>query len=172
MEKFLKLIDSKKIQWLIGLCFALFMLVVLPLVAWISRQNGLTQTPDTSLLYSSAQFSEWMVAYGEGGRRLYLILRWTFDLVYPLVYGLFFYMLLYKLKLHIRYQWVIVSAVAFDYFENLAASINVLIFPAINQSMIYLMQIFSTIKWVALILVFIIIIYNAIRKWINHEKAR
>ena len=50
---------------------------------------GEWESPDTSLIYSEADLYDMAENYGEMGRKAYIKLRWTFDLVWPFVYTLF-----------------------------------------------------------------------------------
>jgi len=70
--------------------FILFTALVLPRQAAeaesISSGAG---SPDTSFWYTPDDLYRMVEAYGPAGRQAYLWARWTFDLVWPLVYTAF-----------------------------------------------------------------------------------
>lgn len=168
-----KLLLQPKYQKVIILTFIVFMAVVLPLVQWLNlKVIGVTQSPDTMLFYSTTQFSKLMIDYQASGRTLYIILRWTFDLIYPLVYGLFFLVLFYKLSKIKPYVYLVYLAVIFDYLENIFASINVYRFPEVNAFLIYLMQAFSIIKWLMIVFIIAIQIMLYIRRYRFGRKTK
>lgn len=71
-------------KWVIGasILFLLFLIVVLPQVSTYSNEAiGVSESPDQSFTYSGAQLYELAKSYGEAGRRTYIKLRWTFDLI-------------------------------------------------------------------------------------------
>jgi hypothetical protein len=90
IKQFNSFLLNKKIYMIIIIIFILFMVLVLPLVNLLSQQwIGVSESPDTMMFYHPNDFYALMTLYGLKGRQIYIILRWTFDLVYPFVYGLF-----------------------------------------------------------------------------------
>ncbi len=155
MKKLVVILSKRKIKiWLTAL-FGFFMLVVLPVVSMVSD----SASPDTMFFYSSGRFYDLMESYGQSGRNLYIILRWTFDLVYPLVYGLFFMMIMIALNSKIKFLFFPILGVIFDYLENTVATINVGIYPKEVDFLVYLMQVFSLMKWLSLLITVALIIY-------------
>lgn len=141
--------------------FVVFMIIVLPFINWLNNNYiGVTSSPDTMIFYSANRFYLLMEEYGVKGRNLYIFLRWTFDLVYPIVYGWFFVSLLVYLmkKLKHIYYWMlylVILAVLMDYLENIFSTINVAIFPKKIPLLVYIMQGTSLLKWLFIILVMI-----------------
>lgn len=161
---------SKKCFVSITLVLILFMVVVLP---WINHLNdiyiGVSMSPDTSFFYTPQAFYQMLNDYGSDGRRAYLIIRWTFDLVYPFVYGIFFYLVLDKLRLK---NWVLslpVLAVVFDFCENIIASYFMIFYEDELDALVYLLQVVSLLKWLMILVIVIMIIYGLFKKTIKHE---
>ncbi|HAE22034.1 MAG TPA: hypothetical protein DCG47_06900 [Spirochaetaceae bacterium] len=131
--------------------FVVFAFTVLPAKA----ADAALYTPpgasfDTSLFYTPAEAIERAVSYGEEGRSAYIFDRWTFDLVFPLIYGLFMLSAwAFSLKRlapggaitdRVRagaeksgeakpgYRWLLVPAlgIAFDFAENSAVTLLML----------------------------------------------
>lgn len=118
--------------------FVVFAFTVLPAKA----ADAALYTPvgasfDTSLFYTPAQAIERAFSYGEDGRAAYIFDRWTFDLAFPLVYGLF---MLSAWAFSIKrlsagpgkgkpaYGWLLVPAlgIALDFAENTAVTLLML----------------------------------------------
>jgi hypothetical protein len=118
--------------------FVVFAFTVLPAKA----ADAALYTPpgasfDTSLFYTPAQALERAFAYGEEGRAAYIFDRWTFDLAFPLVYGVFMLAAwAFSLKRLVSgdgqakpaYGWLLVPAlgIAFDFVENTAVTLLML----------------------------------------------
>jgi hypothetical protein len=157
------------------LIFLLFTALVLPQQAAKSEQvTGSAVSPDTSFFYSPADLYQIAEVYGEEGRAAYIRARFTFDLVWPLVYTLF---------LATAISWVFgkaftpdspwqranlapLVAALFDYLENLATSLVMLRYPAQTPVVDLLAPVFTALKWGSLGLGFVLLIGGiAVAAW-------
>jgi hypothetical protein len=94
-------------------------------------------------------------AYGPEGRQAYIRARWTFDLVFPLVYTAFLVTTLSQLSRRnfpgdSRWQsanLVPVLAMFFDYLENSATSLVMARYPAMTPIIDILAPVFTLVKW-------------------------
>jgi hypothetical protein len=138
------------------LVFLLFSALVLPQQASkAERETGSAVSPDTSLFYAPTELYGIAERYGEQGRQAYVRARFTFDLVWPLVYTFF---------LVTSISWVFRKAFApdslwqranlapligalFDYLENLGTSIVMLRFPAHTPGVDLLASVSTLMKW-------------------------
>jgi hypothetical protein len=136
--------------------FTLFTALVLPQQATEAEQKtGSGESPDTSFFYSPSDLYQIAESYGEQGRDAYVRARFTFDLVWPLVYTLF---------LATAISWVFGRGFApdspwqranlapllgalFDYLENLATSLVMLRFPDQTPLADLLAPLFTAMKW-------------------------
>ena len=141
------------------LIFLLFSALVLPQQATKAEQEtGSSDSPDTSFFYSPSDLYRMAEAYGEQGRQAYIRARFTFDLVWPLVYTLF---------LTTSISWVLGKAFApdsrwqranlgpllgalFDYLENLSTSLVMLRYPEQTAVVDALAPVFTALKWLFL----------------------
>jgi hypothetical protein len=113
-------------------------------------------SPDTSFFYSTDDLYRMADAYGEMGRAAYVRVRFTFDLVWPIVY-LFFLGTslswslaralpegnrLRMLNLFPAFGWL------FDMLENIAASAVMLNYPSHTLIVDVLSPVFIFLKWV------------------------
>ncbi|MBN2405487.1 MAG: hypothetical protein JXE06_07900 [Coriobacteriia bacterium] len=136
--------------------FALFIVVVLPAQAEVSEQelSGLG-SPDTSLFYSADDIYDWAEAYGVDGRDAYVRARWTFDLAWPVAYGLFLVTAIgwtgkfvYPVGSRGRLlNLVPLVAVLLDYTENVLTSMVILAYPRESIVAATLVPSVSAVKW-------------------------
>jgi hypothetical protein len=155
--------------------FLLFTALVLPQQAANSEQEtGSAVSPDTSFFYSPADLYRIAESYGEEGRQAYVRARFTFDLVWPLVYTLF---------LATAISWVFGKAFAadspwqranllplvaalFDYLENLSTSLVMIRYPAQTPVVDLLAPFFTALKWGSLGLSFVLLLGGiAVAAW-------
>ena len=136
--------------------FLLFSALVLPQQATRAEQEtGSTVSPDMSFFYSPSELYRMAESYGEQGREAYVRARFTFDLIWPLVYTLF---------LATAISWVFGKAFApdsrwqranlvpllgalFDYLENLSTSLVMMRFPAQTAVVDLLAPLFTALQW-------------------------
>jgi len=163
--------------------FLLFTALVLPAqAADADIVSGEAGSPDMSFYYSSQQLYEMAEAYGENGRDAYIRARFTFDLIWPLVYTLFLstaiswtFALFFPVES--RWRWVNITPIlgmAFDYAENISTSLVMYSYPATSDFLPIFAPVFTAIKWIfvggSFILVVIGIagaIWQAVRKRIE-----
>ena len=165
------------------LIFLLFSALVLPQQATKAEQEtGGSESPDTSFFYSSSDLYRMAESYGEQGREAYIRARFTFDLVWPLVYTLF---------LATSISWVFGRAFGsdsrwqranlapllgalFDYLENLAASLVMLRYPEQTVVVDALAPVFTASKWLLLGASFLLLfggVVVAAWRWIASRRS-
>jgi hypothetical protein len=161
--------------------FLLFTALVLPQQAAKSEQEtGSAVSPDMSFFYLPADLYKITESYGEEGREAYVRARFTFDLVWPLVYMLF---------LATAISWVFGKAFApdsrwqranlapllgglFDYLENLSTSLVMLRYPAQTPVVDLLAPVFTALKWGFLGVSFVLLfggIVVAVWRWMKQR---
>lgn len=159
MGRFSNWLVAQSKGWLVVLCvviFVLFMIFVLPNQA--AKADEYAQgmgSPDTSFYYSPEKLFEMAEAYGEKGRQAYVRARFSFDLIFPLVYGAFLVTLIswlagraFDLGSRWRYLNLIpVVGVIFDLLENTATSLVMAGFPERRLVAAQLAPVFTLVKW-------------------------
>jgi hypothetical protein len=139
--------------------FVLFMVLVLPRQAATAEgETGASDSPDTSFYYSPGDLYDMAAAYGQEGRAAYVRARFTFDLVWPLVYAFFLTAAigwLYGRAFPAGSRWQLtnlapVLGLAFDYLENLATSLVMVRYPAQTAVVDQLAPLFTLLKWLFL----------------------
>lgn len=171
-------------KWVIGtsVLFLLFLVFVLPQVSnYSSKAIGQTESPDQSFIYSGSQLYGLAERYGEAGRRTYIQLRWTFDLIWPVVYTLFLVTWTIKLveytssKSWMKYLVALpIMALLFDFLENIGATIVMARYPLESGIVQVITPIVTFIKWITvlgsfllLLLLIVIVLTSKIKKRIK-----
>jgi hypothetical protein len=132
--------------------FGLFVGLVLPYMNTLSEQYTSTVgSPDTSFSFDLARLNEIRMSYGEEGRINYVIIRWTFDVIWPFVYfaflGLSTAFLSKKIGFSTKLLYIPIVAVLFDFLENITATFYMLGYPNDLYAVGYILIASSMIKW-------------------------
>jgi len=157
--------------------FLLFTIFVLPAQAGgaetISEEAG---SPDMSFTYTADSLYEIAEAYGKAGRAAYIRARFTFDLIWPLVYTLFLSTaiswIFVRAKIHeSRWRWVNLApalGMFFDYTENISTSLVMYRYPDSTDFLATLAPILTAIKWILISGSFALLLLG-IGVWIWHS---
>lgn len=151
----IKKIVSWKVILLLTIVFLTFTLYIFPLYgAKINISEGEFNSLDARLCYSFAQVEELFTAMGEEGRATNQFISGVIDMIYPLVYGALFVLLLIKLTSNLVYKnikWIIslpILVVIVDYLENFSVLQLLRNFPSITIEQVALASSFTTVKFV------------------------
>ena len=137
--------------------FLLFAALVLPRqAARAEEETGTGRSPDTSLFYTPEELYQMAEAYGPEGRSYYIRARFTFDLVFPLVYLFFLATSISWIYGHLfvpdaLWRWanlVPVLGALFDLLENSTASFVMARFPDRTPVIDTLAPLFTFVKWI------------------------
>jgi hypothetical protein len=137
--------------------FLLFTALVLPGQA--SRTQPYTETagsPDMSFYYTADDLYQMAEAYGEDGREAYVRARFTFDLIWPMVYMIFLctgISWVYGRTFAPGSVWQLANLVPIlgmllDYLENIATSIVMMRYPIPTPVVDSLAAVLTMGKWV------------------------
>lgn len=136
--------------------FLVFTALALPAqAAEMERSTHGAGSPDTSFLYSPRDLYRMAEAYGPAGRAVYIRIRFTFDLLWPVVYTLFLVTAVSWLLRRAfpasgglqRLNLVPVGGMLFDYLENLCAALVMGRYPADTPVIDMLAPVFTFLKW-------------------------
>jgi hypothetical protein len=183
----LKNISERFYQWSKGwLIFVLFLLdaflsgFLMPLIQGMMQDGkGGVQVLDLMLFATPAEIFAMIERYGEYNRQFYRTVELTVDIIYPIIYLLFFGLLISWLfqrgfssnspmrKLNI----MPLGAWFFDLLENISIAILLSVFPSQPTALAWIFILVSTIKWlfvgatILLVLVgFVMAIKNKFKK--------
>lgn len=139
------------------LLMVVFMVVVLPAQAVESANKiGSERSPDTSFYYSPGDLYKMADQYGSTGRQAYIHARWTFDLIFPLVYTSFLTLGISWFSQRLT-DWKEIYAITnllpvlggiFDLLENSATTLAMALYPKKVQILLLSASLFTPIKWV------------------------
>jgi hypothetical protein len=136
--------------------FILFSALVLPgQSARSAGQGGGERSPDLSLYYSAEDLYQMAQDYGEEGREAYIRARFTFDLVWPLVYTFFLATTIswvYSRTFPPESRWrranlAPVLGMIFDFLENLSTSLVMFRYPEQTPVADSVAAVFTFLKW-------------------------
>ena len=137
------------------LIFILFTALVLPSQTNQAATEDEVGSPDLSIYYSADELYDMAEAYGQSGRDEYIRARFTFDLVWPLVYTFFLVTTISWIYKRIVPEGATLQMINLlpvlgmlgDYLENTATSIVMWRYPLTSPLIDWLAGIFTTLKW-------------------------
>jgi len=145
--------------WLVLLFFAgeaFFNVVILPnRQAKMEAGSGGTRPIDLQLFYTPEKVYSMVASYGEAGRASYRTFELTGDIIYPVVYTLFFALLitwLFQRGLASDSQMQKLSVVPlggwlFDLFENLGIVAMLSVYPSTPAALAWAAATVTLVKW-------------------------
>jgi len=136
--------------------FMLFIIFVLPNEMSRTIELGLLEIPDTKFYYTQTMLYQMAESYLESGRAYYIQRRFSFDIVWPLVYGAFIFIsssyivikAKFKNKLFFNSLYLILYGVMFDFLENIFVSIVMAIYPVKSYGIDILAGVMTMFKWI------------------------
>ena len=149
------------------LIFFLFSILVLPKQsADAASYGGDVGSPDLSFFYSSDDLYQMAEAYGEEGRRKYILSKFTIDLAWPFVFTLL-YMVFINLSLGYVHgargaglSVLALTTLAFDYLENILAAVVMTAYPAKFEMLTWVLSFTTCLKWTSMGLVSLLFFYG------------
>lgn len=157
-SRWLRQVISGPIALVALLIFVLFVIFVLPNQS--SRgETGESEAagiPDLSFYYSPEEIYSWAEAYGLSGRQDYILARFRFDVIWPLVYTFFLtsnITWLYKRGFPADSRWQYgnlapVAGMLLDFLENLSTSLIMYRYPLRTPIIDLLAPLFTMFKWI------------------------
>lgn len=170
--------------WLILVLFVLdvlFNVIILPRTqAALEATSGGVGPIDLQFFYTPEKVASMIEAYGEAGRSTYRLFELTGDILYPIIYTLFFSLLL---------SWLLQRAFAgdssvrllnvvpfgawlFDLLENLSIVIMLSMYPSTSVLIAWAATLFTIVKWVFAIATIVLIVFAFILAVKNRFKKQ
>lgn len=157
LSDWLHKISTGPITLAVLIIFVLFTGFALPAQAKDMEQNTHgAGSPDTAFIYSAGDLYRMAEAYGPGGRAAYIRIRFTFDVLWPVIYTLFLgtstsWLLRRALPLSSSLQRLNLAPVLgmlLDYLENICAALVMGRYPAATPVVDILAPVFTFLKWI------------------------
>jgi len=159
--------------------FVLFAALVLPRQASSAESSTRgADSPDMSFFYSPRDLYGMAEAYGTQGRADYVRARFTFDLIWPLVYTFFLATAISWINRgdpvegrHLLNLAPVFGAVC-DYLENISTSLVMLRYPQPTLIVEWLAPLFTFLKWILVYGSFLILVMGAAAAAVRWLKGR
>jgi hypothetical protein len=126
--------------------------------------NPNLQPLDLQFSYSPDRAYELLGAFNETERFCYMITELTLDVLYPLVYGMLLSFILFMLHKNLKIAKLPFDVVIIDYLENIGIVIMLLNYPTKINWLVSLTGIFTTLKWLFLVVILMLILWGLLKK--------
>ena len=171
--------------WRVFLLFiaeALMMGYIMPLAGGILAlaANNSVLPLDLMFFYTPRQAFEMMDKYGEVGRSIYLRIELTADIIYPIIYTLFYGLLLswlfqraFKPESSMQ-KWNVmpVGAWFFDMLENVGIVSMLMMYPSKPEVLAWLTMIFGSLKWGFFVVTVVLVLIGLVRAALNRFRKQ
>ncbi len=170
--------------WLILVLFALdvlFNVIILPRTqAALESASGGVGPIDLRFFSTPEQIFSMIEAYGESGRATYRLFELTGDILYPIIYTLFFSLLLtwllqraFAADSSVRLLNVVpFGAWLFDLLENLGIVTMLSMYPSTSMLIAWATILFTIAKWVFAIATIVLILFALVLAIKNRFKMQ
>jgi hypothetical protein len=157
ISRWLRRRSTGPITLVAAVVFGLFIALVLPRQAARAEQSsGSAESPDTAFWYAPDDLYRMAEDYGPDGRAAYVRARWSFDVVWPLVYTAFLATALSWLQRTGAIERGLLGlanlcpllGMLFDFGENSATSLVMARYPAPTPIAAWLAPPLTALKWV------------------------
>lgn len=158
-----------------------FNAVVLPnQQAKIEAGSGGVGPIDLQLFYTPEKVYSMVEAYGDAGRADYRLFELTGDILYPIVYTLFFSLAITWLfqrgfasnSAMQKYNVVPFGGWLFDLFENLAIAAMLSVYPSTPALLAWVTAVFTLIKWLFAIVGGVLMLIGLVKAAMNGFKKQ
>ena len=181
ISQFIHTFSPGWLAFLAMLIFFAFIALVLPAEsAKAAAASGGAESPDTSFLYSTSDLYRMAEEFGADGRAAYVRARFSFDIIWPLVYSFF---LLTTTSWAVRKAippascWRLLNlaplpALLFDYLENVSAALVMARYPRATAVFDWLAPAATILKWVTLSAAFTLLVVFLILAVVQSIRSR
>lgn len=173
-------ISSGRITLAAVIVFLVFTAVILPRQSAQSESYaGEAGSPDQSFFYTPDELYQMAEAYGSEGRSSYIRARFTFDLIWPLVYMFFLGASLGWLcgklidetsRLRLL-PWLPLLGGLFDYLENIAAAMVMARYPDPTNLAASIAPYLTLLKWSCIAISFAVILVLIVKNGFNRLRS-
>ncbi|HEU0294950.1 MAG TPA: hypothetical protein VFR47_19565 [Anaerolineales bacterium] len=156
---------------------ALMMGYIMPLAGGLMAlaANASVMPLDLMFFYTPDQAFAMIEKYGEAGRDIYMKIELTADIIYPIIYTLFYGLLLswlFQRGLKAdspmqKYNVMPVGAWFFDLLENIGIVSMLSMYPAQPSVLAWLTMMFGSLKWLSFLVTIGLVLFGLVRAAIN-----
>lgn len=142
--------------------------------------NNSVMPLDLMFFYTPSQAFEMMDTYGEAGRSVYLRIELTADIIYPIIYTLFFGLLLSWLFQRAfrpdsqMQKWNVmpIGAWFFDMLENAGIVSMLMMYPSKPAIVAWLTMLFGSLKWGFFVMTIGLVLMGLMRAALNRFRKQ
>ena len=168
--------------FILFLAEALMMGYIMPLAGGILAlaANNSVMPLDLMFFYTPQQAFEMMDKYGEAGRAIYLRIELTADIIYPVIYTLFYGLLIswlfqraFKPESPMQ-KWNVmpVGAWFFDLLENVGIVSLIGMYPSSSEPLAWLTMLFGSLKWGFFVVTIVLVLVGLVRAAMNRFRKQ
>lgn len=161
---------------------ALMMFYIMPLAAGIMAfaANNSVLPLDLMFFYTPEQAFEMMDRYGAAGRSVYFRIELTADIIYPIIYTLFYGLLLswlfqraFKPDSNMQ-KWNVmpVGAWFFDLLENAGIVTMLAMYPSKSEILAWIAMFFGSLKWGFFVVTVVLVLTGLVRAALNRFRKQ
>ncbi len=175
MSSYVYLISRPRVAIFTFFIFIITIALILPSQSATLREEiGDNPTPDLSTFYTVEELYSWAELYGESGRMSYIRTRFTFDIIWPLIYTGFLVSSIGSVT-HGRYSesttkklvLIPILGLLFDYLENISTSVIMWRYPTRTPIIDLAATMITPLKWIFLGASFLILLTSLIQAIYN-----
>ncbi len=169
-----KIVNWKAIS-ILAIIFLFFTLYLFP--TYQAEINNISNYDvlllDGRFSYTKIEVLKIFEIMGGEGRKIYRLIAGFIDMIYPIVYGLLFSLLLIKTannnsKLKLAYIIPLI-AVLFDYIENIGILTMLNNYPTLSSSEVNSYALATSLKWVFIFLTLLLIFILSVSKFFSKK---
>ena len=168
--------------FILFLADAIMMGYIMPVAAGIMAlaANNSVLPLDLMFFYNPEQAFAMMDKYGEAGRAIYLRIELTADIIYPIIYTLFYGLLISWLFQRAfkpesgmqKWNLMPVGAWFFDLLENVGIVSMLMMYPAKPAVLAWITMLFGTLKWAAFVVTVGLVLVGLVRAAMNRFRKQ
>jgi hypothetical protein len=145
--------------------------IVFPAVVFPFFQGNPANIPlDLQFSYSPEKAYELLAQFSSEDLKLYRIMELTADIIYPIIYGVFFSLILFKLSKNIIFASIPLLAILADIIENTGIVILISSLPNQLSAIASITSIFTSLKWILIISSILLILVLMVRNLFKRKK--
>lgn len=166
---------NNKIIVFLGVIFFIFMIYIFPSyqkeINHIAKQE--VKSLDSRLYYSKQDVLNLFKIIQKKGREKTEFISGVVDMIYPVVYGILFFLIITKF---LNNRWKIISitpfvAMFFDYVENFSVLNMINKYPTISEKQVLISSLATSLKWLFVIISILLITTLAVlSKYTSHKR--
>ncbi len=170
LNRFSQTISRFSKTWLVLVSFFIFLYFIFSILPAESKKaisnTGSANSPDTNFFYGTRDLYQMAEDYGADGRKAYIRARFSFDLIWPIVYTFFLltgisWLSQRTLSSASPFQIINLTplfAIVLDFLENISTSVIMARYPQQTLLIDFLAPVFSALKWVFVTVSFLLLL--------------